>query len=375
MALQSGADDKLSRATTLDLLGNVLAARGDKEQAERLYTESFELRRQLPTASRPVADSLAHRGHILLLKGDQSGRSDIEKATAIYQGLYSARPTALIGPFRGLARGAVRRGEFEQADRILQQVVTQSATDPSLLRDLIATKQGLLQSHPHDADLLLAQGELFGRVGQFAQAEQAFRRAITVGPPESRLALLWHECLPLLLENNDADQFQRQRHEALARFRNSPDSSILHRIAKSSLCYPLTGEDLATAVSMADAALAHDPSSRFYLQSKGMAEFRKGNFRAAMSALSGSDDHSYAYRDIVAEFYISMAAAALDDRTTATDAYKRGVDLWNTYAPKPGSDDLLYFQDWALCHLAYVEAQTTVGRALNLERLKETQRP
>ena len=148
----------------------------------------------------------------------------------------------------------------------------------------------------------------------------------------------------------------------------------MHVIAKSSLCFAIDGEDLKIAATMAYNAVRSSLQpgvpfnlppkdlrlfqnvNPFFLQSLGMAEYRSRHFKSAIDLLTLSRDHVYVYRDVIACFYIAMAAAELQQYEEARSFLDDGNRLWQSSAPKPGKDDLEQFEDWILCDQARREA-------------------
>jgi serine/threonine protein kinase/tetratricopeptide (TPR) repeat protein len=356
--------DPEAQAWTSDLHGSILAARGDWAAAKPLLEQSLAVRRGLGPG-RPLADSLAHNGESLLAQHDDNGRALLKQARDMYVNILGSQPTALIGPLRRMARAAAQRkdwSEWATIDQALHQRRTfDQPQDLTLLDEWISSMSAVLNSGPPNAELMVRQGNIYGRRGDFRQAAGDFLAALKLPLPRGLPVRLWHWCLPLLLQNGQPELYRQNRHRLLTQFSNATEPQIAHAISKSSLCLDLDGEDLTIACDLADRAFQANSVDGFYLQAMGMAEYRRGNDDKAIELLTKSCDHVYAYRDALGDFYIAMAQARSGKMPEANSAMEKGLVLWNSSIPKPGKDDLEQFEDWVLCYLARREAQQRVS--------------
>jgi len=351
---QSGSAQPETRALTLDLLGSVRAAQDDWGEASQLYTDAYEIRSTIGGESDGLADSIAHQGELRLHRGDASGRVWMEQALRMYRNVI-VEPTALVGPVRRLARAAMKRGDWSEADQLLRGLQLDARfLDRNLLKDILAAVDGQLVAKPSDVPLLLRRADFLGRLGDFASALATYLRVLDLNPNDSAI---WHEALPLQLQVNGVDSYRQMRRRALAFASSKSDARTMHRIAKGSLCFSISDDELAAAARMADEALKFRQNDPFYWQTKGMAEYRKGHFPEAIDWLTKSADHVIAYRDVLAEFFIAMALKGSGKPEQARAAYETGMQLWNLLVPKPGVDDLNQFSDWIFCDLARKEAE------------------
>jgi tetratricopeptide (TPR) repeat protein len=289
----------------------------------------------------------------LLHRGDPRGQILVRDATEMHHRV-AAQPSAMVGPLRRLARGAERRGDWAAADDLFPRALVRQTCDLALMEDRITTINMLLRSKPGDVELLLRRATFYARLAQFDRAAAEFDAIVDLTPdaPDA-----WHRALPLLLQVKDFPRYRRRRHEALIRFETTVRGGAKHQIAKSALCFPIEGNDLAIAQKLADDALRLGEGDPFFLQqSKGMAEYRAGHFPEAIASLTKSCDHLFAERDILGDFYISMAWSKLGERQRARTAFELGNQLWEAFAPTPGADDMEHFEDWIFCGLARDEA-------------------
>ena len=352
----NGLDDG-SIVMTLNLRGSVLAGLGRWDEAEPIFHRAWDMRQQSQGDSRWLADCLVDEGQLRLRHHDLTGNGLMEQALEMYERIFVAQPAAIVGPLRRMARNAAQRGEWIEANQRLTQTQETHCLDIGLARDQLQVINSLLQSKPDDPALLRERSGYYGKMGQFERALDDFARLITLKPADP---LAWHQSLPLLLLFNKVDVYQHRRHDALFRFKSTDSVQTIHLIAKSALCFAIEGEDLALANQMAEDAFQSNPAFPFFQQSKGMAEYRAGHLGDAIKWLIKSRDHVYPSRDIIADFYVAMAYFKLGDKNQARSYFDSGVQTWNTFAPKVGSDAIDQFKDWVLCILARDEAEQMI---------------
>jgi len=205
------------------------------------------------------------------------------------------------------------------------------------------------------------RGTLLARLGHFTEARDDFIEAIKLAPDNHRY---WHDGLmPLLLELGELDEFQKRLVQELAQFKTTTDGEAAHRVAKDALCIPLEGDQLKTAMELADRALAllQDNHRRSWaFQTKGMAEYRSGHYQDAIRSL---EDQKRLTGDLKfqaeANLFIAMCYERLGDHARAQAQLNDALHTIQVDLPNPGED--LPFPDWIICDVNRREAEALIN--------------
>ncbi len=94
----------------------------------------------------------------------------------------------------------------------------------------------------------------------------------------------WYQASFLYAFRGDLDGHRKHCREMLANFRTTEDPAIAERVAKACLVAPLEGEELASAIDLANRAIKAGPQHSFYRYfalAKGLADYRSANFQSA----------------------------------------------------------------------------------------------
>ena len=98
----------------------------------------------------------------------------------------------------------------------------------------------------------------------------------------------WYGYAELCLFLGRDEDYRRNCPALLDRFGDTADPSIAERTARACLLLPASGDDLERAAALADRAAAAGPTHQYYnffLAAKGLADYRRGRFDAAVDAL------------------------------------------------------------------------------------------
>jgi serine/threonine-protein kinase len=139
-----------------------------------------------------------------------------------------------------------------------------------------------------------------------AFVQNAYRFALMQESRWNELRLVWAKALEGDRPNHDdwygyaemclylglEDEYRRARKALLARFGTSGLPYVAERTARACLLLPVSGEELSTAVALAELAARADPKEFAaiypYLQFvKGLAEYRQGHFDRAIAIMRG----------------------------------------------------------------------------------------
>jgi len=219
---------------------------------------------------------------------------------------------------------------------------------------LIRSKEATAQAAP----LLATRAECFARMGNFKQAVADYQRAVEMAPEKYAY---WHNgFVPLLLQVGDAEGYRRWRSQELRRFQSLTGHAAYH-VAKDAFMLPLDGEDLKIAVELADNGFKDGDTDCLCAayQTKGLAEYRSGHFREAISALLKSLELTHEPKLVpIDEFLLAMSYERDNDHQAAQAAFARGV---NAISDIPKGDESCIGvsppMDWVLARLLRREAQ------------------
>ncbi|SPE58694.1 putative Mitogen-activated protein kinase kinase [Verrucomicrobia bacterium] len=241
------------------------------------------------------------------------------------------------------------------------------------MQSLIEELDKLLGNEPGRAQLYVGRAAIFARLGRWPEAATNLSKALELKPSESTAG---YQLAPLLLEINDLPGYGRLRHQALARFAQTGDPIVAGRIASLSLLVAAEGEDLASAVKLADEAAAAeyaDGSLGWRQLAKGLAEYRRGRFAdsvawmdkalvtAGQQSLPGWNHEVERNRKAMAYFVKGMAHFRMRDPAAAQGALSQGIEIVITQSPAPDSGDLgRDWPDWLIAQLLLQEAQALI---------------
>src|SRR5262249_52158698 len=121
---------------------------------------------------------------------------------------------------------------------------------------------------------------------RFEAAEQTYQEAIEPDPSDHGN---WNRDAPLRLYLGDVEGYRRDCRVLLAQFSQTDDPKIADRTAKPCLLAPAAVPDLAPVLQLAERAVTgtqHHWGYRYFLVSKGMADYRAGHFALAIDRLN-----------------------------------------------------------------------------------------
>ncbi|WP_425613551.1 protein kinase [Anatilimnocola sp. NA78] len=102
----------------------------------------------------------------------------------------------------------------------------------------------------------------------------------------------WYGYAELCLFLGKEEEYRNARREMLKRFGGTKDPRFAEQVSRLSLLMPVAGEELATAVSLAERALSSKTAKTggfhsYYLFARGLAEYRQDKFDAAIATMKG----------------------------------------------------------------------------------------
>jgi hypothetical protein len=170
------------------------------------------------------------------------------------------------------------------------------------------------------------------------------------------------------------------REELLDRSASTDDRSIGDRAVKAYLLKPPAAKRIPTLRRLADQAVApgDPPYIHYYLLSRGMLEYRCGNYDAAAEWLGRCRDkfHSVIASKSAAErgrftfdeacasatYFLALAEHHRGHEQAARDALEAARQRFRQYVPAADSDSPKVGQeDWFVVHVVAREAETELG--------------
>jgi tetratricopeptide (TPR) repeat protein len=156
--------------------------------------------------------------------------------------------------------------------------------DPGAGRQKLIQELGMMiGNEPAVGRLYAGRAGNYARLGNWREAAADLSKAIELDPSESTV---WYQLAPLLLELNDLPGYNRHRHQALEHFSQTGDPVVAAHIAILSLLLPASGDDLNSALKLADDAAMAEYADGFLGMrqwAKGLAEYRRGRFTNAVA--------------------------------------------------------------------------------------------
>jgi len=332
--------------------------------------------------------------------GDRLEVQEKNSAEAIryYQAAASIRPQAALGYFK-LGKALSSTGRLEEAAGQFRQAVD---ADPTFLvsqlelalvmlqlgrhDEAIDRLQAAVRSNPNAAGLRALLGYWLNVQGRHAEALSKYQQAVALDPnhkaaqgglrttlvlmgraAEARVA--WQKALEADPSNSDdwcgyaefclflgrEEDYCRTRQALLSRFGSTTDPHVAARTSQACLLLPATEGELRQAVALAERAAAVEaskyPASPVFLFAQGLAEFRRGRFDRAISAMRGDAGRVLrpAPRLVLAmalygsgktaEARQTLAAALVDPRWTANPA--RFPNDWSSHVLRREAETLI----------------------------------
>ncbi|HLH53319.1 MAG TPA: protein kinase [Verrucomicrobiae bacterium] len=188
-------------------------------------------------------------------------REEAEKGLAIERRM---REIAPIGDKLNQAGFLLSQGHFDKAEDLLKDV-------PLII--------------PQSSSLFDVIGEYHARRQEWSGAITNFTRAVLVDPTNH---FAFHYLAPLLAFNGDRAGYEKLRQTVLARFGAAKDPTVAERMAKDCMILPPDPDQLDQLSTMADTALRAGPGNSewpYFQFAKGLAEYRRGDFKNAIEPL------------------------------------------------------------------------------------------
>jgi eukaryotic-like serine/threonine-protein kinase len=211
-------------------------------------------------------------------------------------------------------------------------------THQQKLDEAIASYRTAIEIDPKHANAHICLGNAFARQKKWDEAITWYRKAIEINPKSANARN----------QLGNALKAQGKLDEAIAAYRKAieidPESHSAHYFLASAhyslawvmtVCSDLKLRDPKLALVSARLAVQLDPKNGTYWQGLGYAEYRSGNWKAAVGAFEKVKELGSA-GDSMEWFPLSMAYWQLGDKDAARKTYDQAVQWMETHNPKDG---------------------------------------
>jgi serine/threonine-protein kinase len=295
-----------------------------------------------------------------------AGKNDHGEAVRYHQAALAARPSSVFG-YHSLAESlqALGRNEeaIEQYEHALKLAPTVSYIRVGLLIFLLQLErhaeaevhlQRLLATDPKSLGDTRTVRAVLIRAGRVNEALYGWKAAIeTYAEHDIRYGYA-EFCLFLGREA----EYRRARQDLLATFGKHPflSPSTAERTARACLLLPASGDELRTAVTLAERAAAVDRTKYaawypYFRFAQGLAEYRQGRFDLAISTMRGDASK------VLGPAPCLVLAMALDQQDQVAEARKT---LAAAVASHDWRADLVRDQDDWIYHVLRREAEALI---------------
>lgn len=194
------------------------------------------------------------------------------------------------------------------------------------------------------------------RAAAWQEAAADYEKIIEIEPDEP---MNWLRVAPLYVRAGDQNAYQDLSERMLVRFGDAETPHIAEKIGKACLLIPTNQQTLRAASHLAEIAI-EDPSDwaiRYSYATHGLAQYRQGNFEAAIDAsekcLRGDSDEGRRFRAANAYLVEAMAYHELGRSREASTALEKGRDLVQSPPQSAGN----VWHDDLICRILLDEAE------------------
>jgi serine/threonine protein kinase len=385
-------------AVSQHVLALIQLGLGKMDEAQKHLDQEVTLREALvkdePKNAHYQADLAASRVYLHLVRArrlaEQKRNKEAEAALARIEHFPSNDAQAYKE--RGLTYFALGQtdaatADFRKAIELLDVRALEAQASPSelalseadklfarLASDAVLPKwTAAIERNPDDMALRWDRGERYARRARWKEAAADFTMGL-----ESTIALTfgsegkaerWLYVAPVLAIA-DREGYRRLCREMLKRFSETQNPSTADRIGKSCLLLPELAKEMEQACQLADLAQGKIPWDLWVICGKGLADYRRGNFRAAIEGLKPillAGRFALPEQATDAHLVLAMAHYQQGEQKAAREYLARAAKLLDQYFIDPDRSalrkDSNYHHDWLIAWLLYREARTLIEGA------------
>jgi len=394
-------------AGALAELAGLLQAKGDRKGAEQTFRESLEMYKRLFGDDDPnVAYADERLGACLMADGQPDAAEPLlRRSIEIYRATKSTDSQGMASAVGDLGMLRQRKGDSDAAEPLLRESMETWQKVPGYesfmgydiagiaealwhIHDARGDKVGAkpfirqygliqmakigmgLAASPNDTQFLRARTNYASSVGKFDMMAGDLDKIISLTPGD-HLLYMQSACAHLYIgdENGYRDLCRRM----LRRFGNSADVLVHDRIAKTCLAGPDSMNDLTPVVEMArdnnkPGALKNVPAAGaltgLFALCAGMAEYRIGNYQAALDDLGDKTESRLGIEPrATAVLFAAMAKYRMhhvdEARAELDRAHEMMKKISSPTAPIIEPDATI--QDWLICQVVCREANGLIA--------------
>ena len=318
--------DDLRIVEVLRRLGEALAQQGNLAESEEKLREVLKINRNLRGRGHPAAAaSLEPLAGVLQQRGNLEAIDILFREEIAYvQGLYPAVPYWRSNGIGKLIRVLLNRHEFTKVDELINEVLTPA-----------------LQAQPGNTFLRRNRAFFFARRNRLNEAVADLTEALALDPATDYC----RDLAVLLVETGEFEAYQQHRRQWLASVDDVVEPERASGIAAHSLLRPASGDELIAAGRLADVAVTEGAEHGFlpYFQStKGIAEYRRGNFTEAEKWLKNCLSHEWSNANLngPVQLVLAMTCQHLGKDAEARAALDAGATIIRDGWPETAEGDL-----------------------------------
>jgi serine/threonine protein kinase/tetratricopeptide (TPR) repeat protein len=319
-------DDHPETAYGIDALANILYDQRKLDEAESCYRESLAIfRRNYDDSQTPIVQTLFRLARIAKAKGDQIALDELRAK-------------------------AVEIAAMDSDDWENWQYRAGLHTQLGQHKLAVAADTRTIELNSSLADSWILRGRSYQAMGEFQLAEADFCKAIEVGSDR------WNCWRARGVFYSQQNQLEKAQADVAMAVKLCPsDPTTLNNLCWS-LATVVEGQPrfAQTAVELAERGLAAAPDDGSLWNTLGVAQYRAGDWNAAIESLEKSinlQNGGTAYD----WFFLAMANQRLDHKGEALMWYDKGAEWLDTHAPY--DEELIRYRQEAAELLGVAEPQ------------------
>ncbi|HSZ58872.1 MAG TPA: tetratricopeptide repeat protein [Tepidisphaeraceae bacterium] len=325
---------------------------GDFAKAEAVFVRAVEGRRKIfPQANPETIDAVERLAGVYHMQSEETRAEPLWREVAEWSIKSSdsnpENSADTVGKLIDCYEAVGRPEKAAEWEKKLREIEARALSEKD---DAIAGAPGDPRPHAERARVL-------GSFRQFKDAAAEYAKAIELAPANH---LYWHNgIVPLMLQLGDQEGLRTWRAKELKRFGSTMDFLVAHRVAKDVLMVPVDGEELKLATELADRSFELDKTHGWDTsQTKGMADYRRGRYQAAITPLIRSRDTTSGTNwRAIDDFFLAMCYTQLGDKGQADEALAAANHLFNSL-PKTV---IAGTSDWIVCQFVRREAEELIN--------------
>jgi serine/threonine-protein kinase len=218
-----------------------------------------------------------------------------------------------------------------------------------------------VEGDPEDMAKRWQRGQWYAGHARWNEAAADFTIALHRGPSFGDLS--WMSTAPVFAAG-DRERYRRFRREILERFGKTQNPTTAERVAKACLLLPERAAEVEQACVLADLAATRGNNHNYALYfffCKGLADYRRGNYRAAVERLDPLLPRLAFAEYLAAQGHLVLAMALhhQGDAKGARAHLDHGAKLLS--AQFPTLEISPYHHDWMIAWLLHREARELIA--------------